>query len=599
MWLPPLFIHAWWIPLSTILISLPIFIQSGMYRAMIRYSGAYFFITIFKSVAWSSLLTLLPAILISHLARKPLAWVANAFFLMVIIGGLRWLIHSYLLKSSTGFNDRVPVAIYGAGSAGAQLAMALEHSIELQPVIFIDDNKKMHGRELRGITIFPLANLRELIDRRHIRRVLLAMPSLPRSRRQEILLSLESLPVRVLDMPGLAELGSGTKRIDDIQDVSEQDLLGRDPIPPNQTLLRANIVRKSVMVTGAGGSIGSELCRQIIQLGPDRLVLVERSEYALYSIEQELRQSNENLEKKTEIIPILGCVMHYQRMRAVIRTFSIQTIYHSAAYKHVPIVEYNPIEGVQNNIFGTYYTAKAAITAGVETFVLISTDKAVRPTNVMGATKRFAELILQGLATTPNDTTLTKTRFIMVRFGNVLASSGSVIPLFREQIKRGGPITLTDPGIKRYFMTIPEATQLVLQAGSMGKGGDVFVLNMGEPVKILEMARRMIHLSGLTVQDEKNPAGDIKIKIIGLRPGEKLYEELLIGDGVLKTDHPMIMRAQEESLPWAQVKDYLDRFLEASKAFDYLTVRNLLLESVNGYKPMVEIRDWVWIKRSS
>ena len=593
-WIPPLFMDFWWASLFAVLISLPVFIRSGMYRAMIRHSGEFFFVTLFKSIGLSVLLTMIPVTIIEPASRKPLVWIAHTFFLLVLIGGIRWLVRSYHKKTSKSIrNDRVPILIYGAGAAGMQIGIALQQSIELRPVAFLDDDKNKQGREVRGLIVHSPANLEGLVDKMGIRSILLALPSVSRSRRQEILRVLEPLPVRVLNMPGLAELGCGTKKIDDILDVSEQDLLGRDPVPPNEKLLKATIVGKSVMVTGGGGSIGSELCRQIIRLQPSRLVVVERSEFNLYSIERELRHSMENMSIKVEIVPILGCVMHYHRMRSVIGTFGVQTLYHAAAYKHVPIVEYNPIEGVQNNILGTFYTAKAAISGGVETFVLISTDKAVRPTNVMGATKRFAELILQGLAETQS-----KTRFTMVRFGNVLASSGSVIPLFREQIKRGGPITVTDSDIRRYFMTIPEATQLVIQAGSMGKGGDVFVLDMGEPVEIFDMARRMIHLSGLTLKDDDNPSGDIEIQIVGLRPGEKLYEELLIGDNVLQTNHSKIMRAQEEQLSWDQVNKYLDGFLSASKNFDYLAIRSLLIESVNGYKPTSDIQDWVWIKRA-
>jgi FlaA1/EpsC-like NDP-sugar epimerase len=390
-------------------------------------------------------------------------------------------------------------------------------------------------------------------------------------------------------MPDIADLASGHARVDEIREVDVADLLGRDSIRPNDRLLDACIRGKTVAVTGAGGSIGSELCRQIIRLGPRQLLLLEVSELALYQIERELRQISGRDGLDIDIVALLGSVHHADRMRLVFKTFNVNTVYHAAAYKHVPMVEHNMVEGVHNNIIGTWYTAQAADDAGVDTFVLVSTDKAVSPVNVMGATKRFAELVLQGLHQRGSNT-----RFCMVRFGNVLESSGSVVPLFREQIRRGGPVTVTHPAIIRYFMTIPEAAQLVIQAGSMGKGGDLFVLDMGQPVRIEDLARRMINLMGLTVRDRHDPDGDVAIEYTGLRPAEKLYEELLIGSNVMGTEHPMIMRALEESLPWDNVQACLDELLKAIRVFDCERARELLLTYVDGYKPRNGVEDLVW-----
>lgn len=593
-WYAPSLSPFLWEPLVSVLIFFPIFIRSGMYRAVVQHTGDHFFFTIIKSVTYSVVLTALVIYLLSPETIKPVFWFVFAFVVLMTIGGSR-LLARQLLYVSNPHIVRIPVAIYGAGAAGIQLSMAFRQSIEFKPVVFLDDDPKLHRREIHGLMVHDPAELKTLIKRFSLQRVLLAIPSVSRFRRREILQFLEELPIHVQEIPGLAELASGMKRVDDVQEVCVEDLLGREPIPPKQDLLEACITEKNVLVTGAGGSIGSELCRQIIKLRPHRLVLVEQSEYFLYAIEDELRRVIEEMQgaELIELIPILGSVLHRKRMQSVMTTFNIQTIYHAAAYKHVPIIEFNPIEGIQNNIFGTWRLVQAAIDGGVETFILISTDKAVRPTNVMGATKRFAELILQAYAKTQQDVC-----FSMVRFGNVLASSGSVIPLFYKQIKRGGPVTVTDPNVTRYFMTIPEATQLVIQAGAMARCGDVFILDMGSPVNILGLARRMIQLSGLTVRDEKNVNGDIAIQITGLRPGEKLYEELLIENNTLPTDHPMIMRAVEEYLPWATVEEYLEQLAEASKEFDYMQLRKVLMEAVKGYQPSSGIQDWLWIARS-
>ncbi|MBF0440173.1 MAG: polysaccharide biosynthesis protein [Magnetococcales bacterium] len=585
-----------WETLLFILIFFPTFIRSGMYRAVVQHAGNHFFFTIIKSVTISIGLTMLVASILLPNSITLVFWIVLCFFLLLTIGGSR-LLARHFLYSFKQHISRIPVAIYGAGDAGIQLSMALKQSIEFKPVFFLDDDHNIQNTDIHGIRVHSPDNLKNLIEDYAIQRVLLAIPSVSRYRRREILQFLEKLPIHVQEIPSLVELASGTKQVDDVREVCVEDLLGRESIPPKISLMESCISDKSVLVTGAGGSIGSELCRQIIQLRPHRLVLVEQSEYFLYTIEGELRRL---LEKQTEsgekieLIPILGSVLHRKRMQSVITTFAVQTVYHAAAYKHVPIIEYNPIEGIQNNIFGTLHMAQAAIDGGVETFILISTDKAVRPTNVMGATKRFAELILQGLAKSQKDIC-----FSMVRFGNVLASSGSVIPLFHKQIKRGGPVTVTDPNVTRFFMTIPEATQLVIQAGAMARCGDVFILDMGSPVKILDLARRMIQLSGLTLRDANNPDGDVAIQFTGLRAGEKLYEELLIGDNTLPTDHPMIMRAMEESLPWQQVEEYLDKLSIYSKEFNYIELRNILIEAVKGYQPTTDIQDWVWISRAN
>ena len=486
------------------------------------------------------------------------------------------------------------VVIYGAGSAGVQLAAALDHGREFKPVAFIDDDATLHRQKVNGLRIYPLSSLSYLIERHKLAYVLLAIPSATRSRKGEIIALLEPYAVHVMSMPGLSDIAQGKVKVDTLQEVDIADLLGRDSVPPDTLLLSANITGKVVMVTGAGGSIGSELCRQIMQLQPTLLVLFERCEYALYAIEKELQQqctkinSGENL----KIISVLGSVTNAGRIERVCKSFAVQTIYHTAAYKHVPMVERNPGESVWNNIFGTLNTAKAAISAGVETFVLISTDKAVRPTNTMGATKRFAELVLQALSQDANNKH--QTRFTMVRFGNVLDSSGSVVPLFREQIARGGPVTVTDKRVIRYFMTIPEAAQLVIQAGAMGLGGDVFVLDMGEPIRIYDLARRMIHLSGLEVKDEKRPNGEIEINFIGLRPGEKLYEELLIGDKVSDTSHKRIMRAEEQVIPWAELETLLGTLKSATINEDFERVRSVLKYAVTGYAPQCEVEDLLW-----
>jgi FlaA1/EpsC-like NDP-sugar epimerase len=512
---------------------------------------------------------------------------------LLYIGGSRLLAREYFQKRQKAADDRERVAIYGAGSAGIELAIGLKSGRDYKPVAFIDEKNELAGTTINNIQVYAPDHLPRLIEAQGINQVLLAIPEASRARRREIINRLEHLPVHVRTIPALGDLVSGVARVDEIQEVDIADLLGRDPVPPNEALFGRCVRGKSVMVTGAGGSIGSELCRQILRLHPSRLVLFEQSEYALYQIEKELRQVQQHgrdIDGSLDIIPVLGTVTQCRRVEAVLRSFGVQTIYHAAAYKHVPLVEMNPIEGVRNNVFGTWRAAEAALAAGVETFVLVSTDKAVRPTNIMGASKRLAELILQALAKNRGGT-----RFCMVRFGNVLGSSGSVVPLFREQIRQGGPVTVTHPEITRYFMTISEAVQLVIQAGSMGEGGDVFVLDMGEPVRIADLARRMIHLSGLSIHDEEHPDGEIAIVYTGLRPGEKLYEELLIGADVTGTDHPRILRAKEAELPWTELSRVLRELETAAQEFDSDRVRALLERTVSGYRPQCEIVDPVWL----
>ncbi|MEN3158187.1 nucleoside-diphosphate sugar epimerase/dehydratase [Alkalimonas sp. NCh-2] len=534
-------------------ISLPvtlfIFTKLGLYRAVIRYIGQHALGAVLAGIVSSAfILTLLFAVF--RVEDKGNLIFVYALLALLSSGGSRLLVRMFLDQRNNARKERV--LIYGAGSAGRQLAMSLFNGEQFHPVLFVDDDSTLQRSTIIGIPVGNPAHIASLIKAYSVNRVLLAIPSVGRSRRREVLDQLESLPIPVQSIPAVNELVDGSMRIDELQDVRVEDLLGRDPVEPKLKLMHAHIRGKVVMVTGAGGSIGSELCRQIIQYEPKALILFELSEYGLYSIEQELATLKQKNDYEVELKAILGSVQQRDRVASVMRCFGVQTVYHAAAYKHVPLVEFNIVEGVRNNVFGTWHTAEAAIAAGVENFVLISTDKAVRPTNVMGASKRLAELVLQALSTRQQST-----RFCMVRFGNVLGSSGSVVPLFREQIRKGGPVTVTHKDIIRYFMTIPEAAQLVIQAGAMGNGGDVFVLDMGEPVRISELARRMIHLMGLEVKDSNHPHGDIEIRYTGLRPGEKLYEELLIGDNVRNTDHPRIMSALEVCMSWPAVETLL------------------------------------------
>ncbi|MCP4301345.1 MAG: polysaccharide biosynthesis protein [Gammaproteobacteria bacterium] len=489
--------------------------------------------------------------------------------------------------------NREPVVIYGAGAGGAQLTEALFIGDDYLPVALVDEKSALHGTRIQGLKVYPSADLENIVARTGATGILLAIPSASRRRRRQVLQRLSEFPVHVQTMPEIKDIVTGRARIDEVREVDVDDLLGRDPVPPLQELLDESLAGKNVMITGAGGSIGAELGRQILKLRPERLICFEMSEPALYQIDRELRKISSERKIDCEIIPLLGNVLDQDRLTEALRIFSVQTVYHAAAYKHVPIVEQNIIQGVLNNVYGTLSAATAAADAKVETFVLVSTDKAVNPTSVMGATKRLAELVLQAF-----DTMQTDTKFCMVRFGNVLESSGSVVPLFREQIRNGGPVTVTHRDIIRYFMTIPEASQLVIQAGSMANGGDVFVLDMGKPVRIEDLAHRMINLMGLTVRDEDSPDGDIEIEYIGLRPAEKLYEELLIGTNVSGTEHPRIMRANEDFLSNDVLEPILEELRAASNRLDYDATRDILDKTVREYVPNGNIDDLVWAQKT-
>ena len=579
--------HQIWLALScTLVVTLIAFIKLGLYRAVLRYISFKALAMIATSALISSIsLVLFSFFIDSFIPRTvPLIYFSYVFLLC---GGVRMLVRYYIGLLLDKNNESV--LIYGAGSNGQQLSVMLKHAYRYRIRGFIDDNTKLHGNYLLGNKIFSPKDISKLVQKYNIKVILLAIPSASRCERKAIIDSLIPLKIKVQTIPDMEEILQGNAKIDELREVKIEDLLGREPVLPNQELLQKNIFDKTVMVTGAGGSIGSELCRQIILNKPNILILFELSEFSLYSIHQELLEVVKRNNLSTKIHPILGNVQDIERLDRVLDHFNVDTIYHAAAYKHVPLVEYNIIEGIRNNIFGTYNVAKCAADHNVKSFVLISTDKAVRPTNTMGASKRMAELCLQALSEQLKNS---QTCFSMVRFGNVLGSSGSVIPLFRKQILKGGPITVTHPDIIRYFMTIPEAAQLVIQAGSMAKGGDVFILDMGEPVKIVDLAKNLIQLSGLSVKDEKNPKGDIEIAYTGLRPGEKLYEELLIGgDNVTKTAHSRIMTAEEEYLPFEQLSNVLVELEQACKKADYMAIRQILLSAPTGFQPTTEIVD--------
>lgn len=582
-------LHHWELLALLIPVTVFIFVKLGLYRAVLRYVGFKVLWTVSLGIFLSTLCLVTFSFFFEIFLPRTVSVIYFAFAIL-LIGGVRLF---FRMLVNRGKGSRVPVLIYGAGSSGRQLQLALNQGQEFFPVAFVDDATHLRKALIQGVNVYSPDMIGELIMRFDVKKILLAIPSASRAVRQNVLRRLEPFPCEVLSIPGMADLVGGKAQINELKEVSIEDLLGRDPVAPIPELLNANITGKRVMVTGAGGSIGSELCRQIIRCKPEKLVLFELSEYGLYAIDKELNDLCESESIDVEIVPLLGSVQRQNRLFTIMSNFRIQTVYHAAAYKHVPLVEYNVVEGVRNNIFGTLYSAQAAIEAGVETFVLISTDKAVRPTNTMGATKRLAELVLQALASAQS-----QTRFCMVRFGNVLGSSGSVVPLFRRQIWDGGPLTVTHPDIIRYFMTIPEASQLVIQAGAMGSGGDVFVLDMGQPVKIIELAYRMIRLSGLTLKNEQNPNGDIEVKITGLRPGEKLFEELLIGDNVLGTHHPRIMKANEHMLPWSELKTLLEKIDAACHQFDHEQLRDLLLEAPAAFTPTDGICDLVWKAKS-
>jgi len=567
---------AWLFP-WTIALAVPLFIRAGMYRAMVRYVGPHSIVAMAEAITIH--VALLTAVLIiggsEGFPRSVLAiyWA----LCLLLVAGSRMFIRAYLRHHIKVKGEPRRAVIFGAGQRGAELAHALQESLEYIPVAIIDDKQALHHTEIHGLPVYSSDRLGDLIAQRDVEDLFLAIPSASKSRIREVLVRFEDLPINIRTVPAIADLVTriSDPRKFDAEDVS--DLIGRDPVPVDEELLQPTILGKSVMVTGAGGSIGSELCRQILNINPSRLILFEVSEAALYLIDKELIASGVTA---TEIIPVLGTVTDREKTRSVIQNYAVQTIYHAAAYKHVPLVEENPVAGVENNAFGTWHVANAAVAEGVETFVLVSTDKAVRPTNVMGASKRLAELCIQGLAARPSGT-----RFTIVRFGNVLGSSGSVVPLFQEQISEGGPVTITHPEVTRYFMTIPEAASLVIQAASMGQGGEVFVLDMGQPIKILNLAKRLIRLAGLRVRNADCPSGDIEILFTGLRPGEKLYEELLIGENPERTPHPRIIRAREADLEWGQLTKAIDDLGSACRDYDKDAVRRMLEKIVKGYAP--------------
>ena len=608
-------LDLWYLPkddtirliLAAPIIGIPIFAKLGLYKSVVRHidlkSMWYLFLAVsFYSLIWGFFCFFMKnnyvdegGFFIEIFPRSVV--IINWLLALTIISGSRAFAR-YIFNEHINFSyftnklernlenlddDKSRVLIYGAGSAGIQLASALNNSSKLQSVGFIDDNKDLQGSSVSGLKVNPVDDIEELIIKHKVDEVLIAIPSASRADRFTIIDKLERYPVMVRTLPGLTEIAQGKVKIDDLLQVSIKDLLGRKSVEPNEMLLGKNITNKTVLVTGAGGSIGSELCRQIIFLKPKILILFELNELALYSIDKKLSKLNAGLIK---IYPILGNVNNKLRLDNMFKRFEVDTVYHAAAYKHVPMVEFNNTEGIDNNIFGTLNCALSAIESGVKNFVLISTDKAVRPTNTMGATKRVAELILQAFSTTQNTTT-----FCMVRFGNVLGSSGSVIPLFKKQIVEGGPVTVTDKNIIRYFMTVTEAVELTIQAGAMGTGGDVFVLDMGQPVKIKELAEKLIRLSGLKVKDENFPEGDIEIKYTGLRAGEKLYEELLIGDDVSKTENPLIMRAKEDKFEWVDLKSLLDKLSVSNKKSDHNSTREILKKIVSGFSPEGTIKD--------
>lgn len=584
---------ARWLPfLVSVALAIPIFVVSGLYRAIFRHSGMWMLMSIAQAALVYGALYATIFTIVQFPTVPRTVGLIQPLLLFIFVGTSRvitsWVLGGAYLRVLRG-GPRQNVLIYGAGIAGQQLFRALDVS-EMRVIGFVDDDEALHGRHLFGRRIFAPGQLPRLVRQHQITDVLLALPSAQRRRRREIGRHIEELGVAVRVVPVVTDLAQGRVEVSD-RDVDIDALLGRKAIAPDEALLARNVAGKTVLVTGAGGSIGSELCRQVLRMRPDRLLLIDFSEIALYTIHQELEHAA-GTASGTELVPLLASICDGERMRGIIAAWKPQTIYHAAAYKHVPLVEHNPADGVWNNVFGTLTLAETARDAGVASFVFVSTDKAVRPTNVMGATKRLAELVLQALALLPG-----RTCFSMVRFGNVLGSSGSVVPLFQRQIRAGGPITITDPEITRYFMTIPEASQLVIQAGAMASGGDVFVLDMGEPVKVIDLAHNMVQLSGLTVSNGEKDDGDIAIHVVGLRPGEKLYEELLIGNDPRRTDHPRIMKASEHAIAWEVLNPRLITLRESIDRRDIDEIIRMLRELVVEYTPKQDVVDWVHMRR--
>jgi len=579
--------------LMSVGLAIPIFTVSGLYRAVFRYSGWPAVVAVVRASSIYGLMYGVVFTLVGLAGVPRTIGIIQPILLLLFVAQSRVVVRLWLgdrYQKILRKGGRTKVLIYGAGNTGRQLALAMTNSAEMQVVGFLDDDVQLHGQVLNGQSIYNPKQLKDLAVSANIRTVLLAMPRMSRQRRNEILSQIRVAHVSVRTLPSVTDLAQGRVGVSDLRDLDVDDLLGREPVAPNETLLYKNVHSKVVMVTGAGGSIGSELCRQIMSLTPSKLLLIEQSEFALYTIHQELEQKL--ADSTVELIPLLASVQDLERLCEIMTTWRPHTVYHTAAYKHVPLVEHNPSAGIKNNVLGTLCAAQAAISSHVENFVLISTDKAVRPTNIMGASKRLAEMVLQALSAEEHRTTLS-----MVRFGNVLGSSGSVVPKFRQQIRDGGPITLTHLDITRYFMTIPEAAQLVIQAGAMAKGGDVFVLDMGQSVKIVDLARRMIELSGLTVKDEHNPDGEIAIEVTGLRPGEKLYEELLIGENPEMTSHSRIMKAHEDFVPWPVLEKSLNELRERMSLNDFASIRRIMLELVSGYMPSEQIVDWIYVEQ--
>ncbi|NOZ09266.1 MAG: polysaccharide biosynthesis protein [FCB group bacterium] len=571
--------RSWWILFLFPLVTIPIYMKSGFYQSVLRYMGMNAVRATIESVTLAILIIGFLMMIVKDLTFPRSVLIIFWFVAIILTIGnrylARWLLYTF---TDRGRKDSKAVAIYGAGKAGAMLVDSIRQNDKYNLIGLIDDDSQKWGTILNSETIHPPDAIPELVQNRNLKLVFLAIPSLSRSLRRALLKMITQYPVEVRELPGLEKIIDGNISVDNVVKVEVEDILGREPVTPIKGLLEKNITGKSVLVTGAGGSIGSELCRQILELKPEKLVLLERSEFNLYSVTQEGVVG----ENSNKVIPILGSILNEEQVYNAMTAHKVQTVYHAAAYKHVPMVEINPIAGVWNNVIGTFRVATAAANADVESFVLISTDKAVRPTNVMGASKRFAELILQAL----NDQH-PETCFTMVRFGNVLDSAGSVVPLFRKQIAEGGPVTVTHPEVLRYFMSIPEAVQLVIQAGAMADGGEVFVLDMGSPVKILDLAYKMIYLCGLKPKDEEFPQGDIPVEITGLRPGEKLYEELLIGNNTAKTDHPRIMKAKEDSIDWVTINKAVTELRHHCNEQDRAAVISTLRKFVKEYTPYV------------
>ena len=569
----------WWVYGLAPVLSVPIFIRFGLYRAIFRYTGQAALVATAKAIAVYACV-LLAILLWQRWPNVPRTLgVLQPLIFLLLVGVSRAAARFWLANMGSGHLCEGRMLIYGAGTAGVQTASAMRVSRQFMVLGFVDDDSSKAGRSINGVPVYSPSEVVAVVSRQGVTDILLALPSASKNRRKNIIDSLQALPVHIRTLPGWADLASGRVAVQDFRELDVEDLLGRDPVPPDAELLSRDLAGQVVLVTGAGGSIGGELTRQIVLQGPRQLLLLDHNEFGLYNIHQELQGICTANKLGVDLVPLLGSVANYSRLLSVCQQYHPATVYHAAAYKHVPLVEQNVDEGFFNNVFGTLNMARAAESSAVKRFVLVSTDKAVRPTNVMGATKRMAELVLQALAADATDTC-----FTMVRFGNVLDSSGSVVPLFRRQLAMGGPLTVTHAEVTRYFMTIPEAAQLVLQAGAMAAGGDVFVLDMGEPVKIMDLARRMVQLSGLTVRDADCPQGDIEVAVIGLRPGEKLYEELLIGDNPSPTAHPRIMKAHEPFVPWQQLSQELQTLETAARLGDVGAINEFLLKHVHGYR---------------